>query len=107
MAVRQTNYLFAYHEKVCQYSGSAAYATVNIWSALSKHAVMTLRHHYSFDIEKCDMELSGELDVPTNKCSKVIQTVAKWVFGKTISLTDLSSTSTVGNMLDRAQCLSK
>ena len=64
-------------------------------------------HPYSFDVEKCAMELSGELDVPTNKCSKVIQTVAKWVFGKTIKITDLPSTSTVGNMLDRAQCLSK
>ena len=68
---------------------------------------MTLGHHYSFDIEKCAKELSGELDVPTNKCSKVIQTVAKWVFGKTINMTDFPSTSTVGNMLDRAQCLSK
>ena len=64
-------------------------------------------HPYSFDVEKCAMELSGELDVPTNKCSKVIQTVAKWVFGKTIKITDLPSTSTVGNMLDRAQCPSK
>ena len=64
---------------------------------------MMLGHPYTFDIEKCAMELSGEFDVPTNKCSKLIQTVAKWVFGKTINMTDLPSTSTVGNMLDRAQ----
>ena len=68
---------------------------------------MMLRHPYTFDIEKCAKELSGELDGPTNKCSNPIKTVAKWVFGKTINMTDLPSTSTVGNTLDRAQCLSK
>ena len=67
---------------------------------------MTWGHPYTFDIEKCAIELSGELDGPTNKCSNPIKTVAKWVFGKTINMTDLPSTSTVGNMLDRAQCLS-
>ena len=86
---------------------AAQHIRPSIRSDFSKHAVMMWGHPYSFDIEKCAKELSGEFDVPTNKCSKVIQAVAKWVFGKTINMTDLPSTSTVGNMLDRAQCLSK
>ena len=92
-----------------RYANTAAvqHMRPSIWSDFSKHAVMMLGHPYSFDIEKCAKELSGELDGPTNKCSNPIKTVAKWVFGKTINMTDLPSTSTVGNMLDRAQCLSK
>ena len=27
-----------------------------------------MEHPYSFDVDKCAMELSGELDVPTNEC---------------------------------------
>ena len=65
------------------------------------------RFMYTDDVEKCVMHLVGELDIATNKCTAVIQTVSKWLQHKDISLTELPSTSTVQNMLDRAQYLSK
>ena len=58
-------------------------------------------------LEKCVMELVGELDVPTNKCSQVIQTVGKWLFDKKIPLNQLPSASTANSMVDRAHVLSK
>jgi hypothetical protein len=62
---------------------------------------------YTESIEKCVMHLVGELDVPSTKCSKVIQAVSKWIFQKDIALKDLPSSNTVIEMADRAHVLSK
>ena len=62
---------------------------------------------YTEAVEKCVMELVGELDVPTSKCSAVIETVSRWLFNKDISKEDLPSASTATNIVDRAHVLSK
>ena len=62
---------------------------------------------FTDDIEKCVMELVGELDVPTNKCARVIHSVSKWLFNKSLTSQDLPCTTTVKNMADRAHFLSK
>jgi hypothetical protein len=53
------------------------------------------------------MHLVGECDIAATKCAEVIQSVAKWIFEKEIPPTDLPSSSTVVNMMDRAQVLAK
>ena len=46
------------------------------------------------DIQKCVMELIGELDVPTTKTSKIIKYISKWLHNKEIDWSRLPSTAT-------------
>jgi aubergine-like protein len=64
-------------------------------------------NRYIENIEKCVMELCGELDVPSSKVAPVICSVSKWIYNKIIPLTDLPASSTVINIMDRAQVLSR
>lgn len=64
-------------------------------------------HPFTDSIEKCVMQFVGECDIPATKCAEVIQSVAKWIFDKDIHLSDLPSSSTAVNMMDRAQVLAK
>ncbi len=36
------------------------------------------------NIQKCIMQLVGELDVPTTKVSQVLQSVSKWLYDKDV-----------------------
>ena len=62
---------------------------------------------YHENIEKCVMELVGELEVSTANASPVIACVAKWVFGKDVPLADLPKSSIATTMIDRAHVLAK
>ena len=53
------------------------------------------------------MQLVGELDVPTTKLSKVVQSVSKWLYDKDIDKSELPSTATANNYVDIAQVLGK
>lgn len=59
------------------------------------------------NIQKCVMELVGELDVPTTKVSKIMKCVSKWLHNKDIDQSDLPSTATANNFADIAQVLGK
>ena len=62
---------------------------------------------YTENVEKCIMHLMGECDVPSTKFSNVIKAVSKWIFQKEVPLSQLPSSSTCVNMMDRAHVLSK
>ena len=62
---------------------------------------------YTENVEKCIMHLMGECDVPSTKCSNVIQAVSKWIFQKEVPLSQLPLSSTCVNMRDCAHVLSK
>ena len=47
------------------------------------------------------MELVGELDGPTTKVSKIIKCVSKWLHNKDIDQSDLPSTATANNFVDK------
>ena len=59
------------------------------------------------NLQKCIMQLVGELDVPTTKVSKVAQSVSKWLYDKDIDKSELPSTATANNYVDIAQVLGK
>ena len=48
------------------------------------------------NIQKCIMQLVGELDVPTTKVSQVLQRVSKWLYDKDMDKSKLPSTATWG-----------
>ena len=62
---------------------------------------------FSDNIQKCIMQLVGELDIPTTKVSQVVQSVSKWLYDKDIDKTELPSTATANNFVDIAQVLGK
>ena len=59
------------------------------------------------NIQKCIMQLVGELDVPTTKVSQVLQSVSKWLYDKDIDKSELPSTATANNFVDIPQVLGK
>ena len=59
------------------------------------------------NIQKCVMQLVGELDIPTTKVSQVIKSVSKWLYDKDIDKSELPSTATANNFVDIAQVLGK
>ena len=59
------------------------------------------------NIQKCIMQLVGELDVPTTKVSQVLQSVSKWLYDKDIDKSELPSTATAKNFVDIAKVLGK
>ena len=59
------------------------------------------------NIQKCIMQLVGELDVPTIKVSQVLQSISNWLYDKDIDKTELPSTATANNFVDVAQVLGK
>ena len=62
---------------------------------------------FSDNIQKCIMQLVGELDIPTTKVSQVVQSVSKWLYDKDIDKTELPSTATANTFVDIAQVLGK
>ena len=56
---------------------------------------------YTEDVEKCIMHLMGECDVPSPKCSNVIQAVSKWIFQKYVPLSQLPSSRGNGRRMYR------
>ena len=59
------------------------------------------------NIQKCIMQLVGELDVPTTNVSQVLQSVSKWLYDKDIDKSELPSTATTKNFVDIAEDLGK
>ena len=59
------------------------------------------------NIQKCIMQLVGELDVPTTKVSQVLQSVSKWLYDKDMDRSELPSTATANNFVDIAEVLGK
>jgi len=59
------------------------------------------------NIQKCVMELVGELDVPTTMVSKILKCISKWLHNKEIDQSSFPSTATANNFADIAQVLGK
>ena len=64
-------------------------------------------HRYTDEVRKTFYALQGESNVPAGNCSKIVETVAKNLFGQNIPKCDLPSSSTSLNFSNEAHVIAK